>query len=800
MPREILSTALLSTALIFSVITFNIFSPAVSYAEEPSGSQQSLPFDVRIVIDISGSMKQTDPNNLRIPALNLLLELMPEGAQAGIWTFGQYVNNLLPVAPVDQDWREKAKAAALKINSVGLNTNLTGALNDAAWGLKADAGFQQSIILLTDGQIDMAIVDAANAEQTNAKERNLLMTQVLEKYRKAGASIHTLALSDLADKGLLQRLALETGGVYSQADDAEALMKAFLRAFDRAVPAEQVPMDDNTFVIDSSVDELTALIFKRTVSTDQDSALLSPSGMRLSALDHPKNVRWHQDINFDLITIKQPEAGTWVAEADLDPSNRVTILTDLALSVEGIPATSFPTDKLDVIIKLTNEGSVVKNAEILRLTDVKMNVLTASGREGSKILSNPENPPVDGMFYEGLHRVREVGQYQIDIIAEGRTFQRKRSISMTVMEPIEVVNQPDLENNVYRIAVKPLAKNLDLERTRVIAKIKSPDDSTIIQSVLYNPEAQAWVSEISESKGPGEYSVELNVRGITLTDNNFKVKPDPIVFNLPITSAIESPVAVQTETQAAVDAAVDAAEGIAVNTDANVVIAAEVEEVIESESESESESEQTNANDEGLAWWVYLITALAGISVIGAGVWWFLLRKPEAVDAQTDRDKKGLLDDLEDSEKLKDEFAGDFDSLDEGDEEEIPLMNEPAPSESADSDSDSDSAFAVDDSTIEVVSEEVVADVVGDVVEDVVGDVVEESPILDEPVVADVLEEPPVLDEEVVAESMAETNDDDGFPTEDDFDENFSIDPDDELDFDEDSWGEFDEDKEDKKD
>jgi hypothetical protein len=31
---------------------------------------KNLPFDVRIVIDISGSMKQTDPNNLRIPALN----------------------------------------------------------------------------------------------------------------------------------------------------------------------------------------------------------------------------------------------------------------------------------------------------------------------------------------------------------------------------------------------------------------------------------------------------------------------------------------------------------------------------------------------------------------------------------------------------------------------------------------------------------------------------------------------------------------------------------------------------------
>ena len=84
---------------------------------------KSQPYDVRIIVDISGSMKNTDPSNLRIPALNLLLELMPEGAQAGIWTFGRYVNNLLPVAPVNDQWRQQAKQAALTINSVCLKTN-----------------------------------------------------------------------------------------------------------------------------------------------------------------------------------------------------------------------------------------------------------------------------------------------------------------------------------------------------------------------------------------------------------------------------------------------------------------------------------------------------------------------------------------------------------------------------------------------------------------------------------------------------------------------------------------------------
>jgi len=684
---------------------------------------KTLPFDVRIIIDISGSMRQTDPNNLRIPALNLLLELMPEGAQAGIWTFGRYVNNLVPVNSVDDAWREQAKNSAIGITSFGLQTNLSGALNDAAWGLKSDSGYQQSVILLTDGKVDMADSGNANSEEINTAERKKLMSQVLQKYRVAGANIHTLALSDLADKNLLQEIALETDGLYSEAQDAEALMKAFLRAFDRAVPADQVPMDDNTFIIDDSVKEFTALIFKRSEGS-QESALLAPGGGRLSELEHPESVRWHKDVSFDLITIKQPEAGTWIAEADLDPSNRVTILSDLALSVEGIPATIFPGDKLDVEISLTNEGIVIDQVEILRLTDMAMKVITASGREGSKVLSDPENPPPGGVYREGLYRLKEMGQYQVDIIAEGRTFQRKRSFSMTMIQPVEITHQPDEDKGVYRIEVRALSDNLDVERSRVIAKIKSPDENTIIQSVVFDVEAQAWISEVEATKGPGQYRVDLNVRGVTQSGRNFKVKPEGIIFNLPIepeesaqenvaNGAIANDESLEGEDASAVEAMPEevsepgpagmseqeqgVAPAIAMDdiTEVIPVDATKVDEVVADEVLVGEESE-----GEGLAWWIYLILVMVNIGVIGAGVWWFMLRKPNiAVDAKTSVETEGAMADLE---ALEEDFAGDFDSLDDdGDdgEEEISFSADASKNETADSgagDSGFDEDFSID--------------------------------------------------------------------------------------------------------
>ena len=128
----------------------------------------------------------------------------------------------------------------------------------------------------------------------------------------------------------------------------------------------------------------------------------------------------------------------------------------------------------------------------------------------------------------------------------------------------------------------------------------------------------------------------------------------------------------------------DVTEVVAIDP-ANVDSAMADEELIDEESE------------EGLAWWIYLILVLVNIGVIGAGVWWFMLRKPnEAVDAKTSVEAEGAMADLE---ALEEDFAGDFDSLDDGDdEEEISFSADAAENEtgSATGDSSFDEDFSID--------------------------------------------------------------------------------------------------------
>ena len=87
--------------------------------------------DVRILIDISGSMKQNDPENLRRPALRLLVGLLPPETRAGVWTFGQYVNMQIPLGQVDPAWKARARKSSASIGSPGQFTHIEQALKRA---------------------------------------------------------------------------------------------------------------------------------------------------------------------------------------------------------------------------------------------------------------------------------------------------------------------------------------------------------------------------------------------------------------------------------------------------------------------------------------------------------------------------------------------------------------------------------------------------------------------------------------------------------------------------------------------
>ncbi|MCL1488674.1 MAG: VWA domain-containing protein [Marinobacter sp.] len=139
-----------------------------SQAERADSPQLPGAVDVRIIVDISGSMKQNDPQNLRRPALRLLARLLPDGATSGVWTFGQYVNMLVPHREVNDAWRDMAIAQSDAINSVAMRTNLGAAIETASDGYFTGGVLSNThFIVLTDGMVDISRNPSANKAEAN---------------------------------------------------------------------------------------------------------------------------------------------------------------------------------------------------------------------------------------------------------------------------------------------------------------------------------------------------------------------------------------------------------------------------------------------------------------------------------------------------------------------------------------------------------------------------------------------------------------------------------------------------------
>lgn len=443
-----------------------------SAGQEPAAEKAA---DVRLLIDVSGSMKSNDPANLRQPAIDLLVKLLPEGCKAGVWSFGRYVNMLVPHQNVGDSWKQTASSKAGEINSTGLFTNIGLALEKASYDIDQDPGnFDRHLILLTDGMVDIA-----KDPDTNQLEWQRIANDLLPRLQRAGFSIHTIALSDKADSQLLQQMSRETDGHSAVAHSADQLMQAFLQAFDKAAPAEQLPFDGESFLVDSSVEEFTALIF--SAEPREPTRLMAPDGSRYDAKRLDSSVNWYAGDGYDLVTVKHPFEGEWKVSANVAENSRITVVSDLSLKVKPLPNNINPGDAVNLLFSLRQEGNTIVDPEFLSLLDINAQLMQQG--EGSKqwsykLYSAGAPLPEQGIFQRQLEDFDAQGQYLLRLEVDGKSFKRSfshRFNSQSAFQAKLVEGEGDDNQQGYWLTVSGATRALNLETTTVEVNLIEQD-------------------------------------------------------------------------------------------------------------------------------------------------------------------------------------------------------------------------------------------------------------------------------------------------------------------------------------
>jgi uncharacterized protein (TIGR03503 family) len=572
--------------------------------------------DIRVLIDVSGSMKQNDPRNLRRPALDLLVQLFPTDSRAGVWTFGKYVNMLIPHDTVSSGWRNQSSSKSRLINSVALHTNIGLALEKAIYdgGQKKYSDpqkFNTSVILLTDG-----VVDIDKEPSVNEQERQRILEVLLPQYQAAGITIHAVALSTNADVELLERLAIETDGIFAVAEDAEDLNRIFLRAFDQSSPSDRAPLKDNRFLIDSSVEEFTALVFRQPDS--ELIQIISPSGQVFNADFEGASLRWFASDAYDLITIQQPEEGEWTINADIDPENRVTIVSDLTLAIAPIANNLYHGETATLIASILEGGEVVSRDEFLDLFTVDASMFRSMSRSNTPfwrqtlVRDGGDESDSVGVYSRELDMLRNSGDYALTVEVDGKTFKREKTLKFTVREPFRIELAANDSEGEFTLTVVADDKRLRTPDVMLHAVILLPDGREQVLD-LDSQQAGVWVYQAIE-QGTGSYTIQLTASGYNTESHvvDYVLAEQLLYLNVP---GISEPIRQPEPEIAVVDELVDEL----VDETVDEAIEAQVDEKVEDQVEATELVEEKNN------WLPYV--ALIGGNLLLIGLLFFIYKK-----------------------------------------------------------------------------------------------------------------------------------------------------------------------------
>lgn len=388
--------------------------------------------DAVLLVDASGSMRQSDPARLRDEGAKLFAEFLKPGDRLAIVQFSSDTKVIRPLSEYKDGDAAQLSASLASISDDGQYTDILVGIKAAEAILKSNGNPEeanQAIILLSDGKMEP---DPAVAT-SEARTKELIENQ-LPDLRTAGHKIYTLYFSDAADKELLSQISAATDAVNWFAPNPEKIHEAYADLFLAVKKPQVVPLQGKTFTMDPEIEEATFY-----VNRDEEGGieLVNPEGRKIGPDTTDKSIKWFKGQKFDVITILYPMEGDWQVSGLPSAESFATVLTNLKLVTDWPSVGTSGTPSLlqarlyegERPLDLKELAGVTQLAFTITPTDkiaepIMRELLVDDGTHGDKIAG-------DGIFSYAVG-IDAVGEYRLAIRAKSETFQRTQQIPFRI--------------------------------------------------------------------------------------------------------------------------------------------------------------------------------------------------------------------------------------------------------------------------------------------------------------------------------------------------------------------------------
>lgn len=288
----------------------------------------------------------------------------------------------------------------------------------------------------------------------------------------------------------------------------------------------QIPFFENRFRIDSEVETITLLLFRRPGSASV--VLVRPDGSKLHFNTAEQNqIRWHDATTYDLIEINKPMAGPWQAIGRILPESRIMVLTEIKLDVDPLPDNLMVGETVKVTARLLNNGAAVNARDFREVLSLEVIFISTNKSEfdnfGRGIIQvatfRDDGRGFDERARDGIF----TGEFKLDFVAGEWT---PKYIVRTALYTREVEQEPlilkpapinpevllaAIETETHQVIFHVTEPGVKVESLLIQGRVRYPDGEveSFALNAIDNPENSLSLI----NKGFGSYILETAVFG-----------------------------------------------------------------------------------------------------------------------------------------------------------------------------------------------------------------------------------------------------------------------------------------------
>ncbi len=427
--------------IISKVIFSSIFLCASLFASIHSTTHAEHVFF--LIIDRSDSMKESDPEEIRLDAATLVVDTASQGDRITVIEFGTESKVIIDDKKLDDNSKLKHNICKA-INEMHYikndHTDIIGALRKTSAKLNemrmGKTNVNVHTLLLTDGDHQTA------KDKELYPNLNRALDEVLESFIVNKIPVHTIALGNKVNTGILHNITNKTNGSYFFAKTGIDLLDIYLKII--IASKNLVSIRRNTFDVWDKTEELYIVLF--CSEPGRSLSIIESNGKTIdystlntywsSKRPRPRSIPFFRKVKrpkypkyYDLVKIQSPQQGFWFVEADSKEDVQIHALQSAPFEFNVLsPKKSkyVEDEEVNFVCQLKSEpgsdAEYVKN--LLESAVINLNVITPKNTTFSARLISDGKGTGMYQFKTSFH---EIGDYTYEIAVKLRSNQRGAS-------------------------------------------------------------------------------------------------------------------------------------------------------------------------------------------------------------------------------------------------------------------------------------------------------------------------------------------------------------------------------------